>query len=61
MWLDKLTALDMTPVGWLDLKNSTQTIKIGLVVEEMLFKEIVDRRTTTTTDGGWSESSSRVS
>ena len=26
MWLGKLTALDMTPLGWLGRKTSTQTI-----------------------------------
>ena len=28
MWLGKLTALDMTPLGWLGRKTSTQTNKI---------------------------------
>ena len=28
MWLGKLTALDMTPLGWLGGKTSTQTINL---------------------------------
>ena len=33
VWLGKLTALDMTPLGWLGRKTSTQTdIDIGVVV-----------------------------
>ena len=28
MWLGKLTVLDMTPLGWLGRKTSTQTNKI---------------------------------
>ena len=31
VWLGKLTALDMTPLGWLGRKTSTQTNKISIV------------------------------
>ena len=31
MWLGKLTALDMTPLGWLGRKTSTQTIYLSIL------------------------------
>ena len=31
VWLGKLTALDMTPLGWLGRKTSTQTNKVGMI------------------------------
>ena len=41
MWLGKLTALDMTPLGWLGRKTSAQTNKLqlsGAVQFSVLFK-----------------------
>ena len=39
VWLDKLTALDMTPLGWLGRKTATQT-------KNKLYIEALERRWT---------------
>ena len=36
MWLDKLTVLDMTPLGWLGRKTSTETSSFVLAVTPIL-------------------------
>ena len=38
VWLGKLTALDMTPLGWLGHKTSTQTNKYSKCIRGLLYQ-----------------------
>ena len=40
MWLGKLTTLNMTPLGWLGRKTSTQTNKITVIIFEVYKNQI---------------------
>ena len=42
MWLGKLTTLDMTPLGWLDYRTSTQTNKQGHWLLDVVSKKLLD-------------------